>query len=225
MATLLVIEEKIEIPMNLHSLADFRAWALSGSFPETGRIDYIDGRIEVDMSPEELFSHGNLKVRLIWALNEIVEQNSLGYLFTDSSRVSSPDAELSAEPDIVFLSHEALDNGRATLVPKASGESGRYVEIEGAVDLVVEIVSDSSVTKDNRRLPAAYFRAGVQEFWLVDAWQEPVQFQVFHRGERSFAPVEPDAAGFQQSQVLASHVRLEEERDVRGIRRFRLESR
>ena len=61
MATMLVIEEQVEIPMDLRSLADFRRWALSDEFPERGRIDYVGGRIEVDMAPEDLFCHGTLK--------------------------------------------------------------------------------------------------------------------------------------------------------------------
>jgi Uma2 family endonuclease len=76
---------------------------------------------------------------------------------------------LSCEPDIVYISDDAIDSGRARLVPNAGGRPGRYVEIEGAADLVVEIVSDATVVKDTRRLPVAYCRAGVRESWLIDA--------------------------------------------------------
>ena len=50
------------------SLDDFRRWALSDDFPETGRIDFIEGRIEVDMAPEDLFCHGTLKTEIVAAL-------------------------------------------------------------------------------------------------------------------------------------------------------------
>jgi Uma2 family endonuclease len=223
MVTSLLIEEKIEIPMNLQTLADFRSWALSEDFPETGRIDFIGGRIEVDMSPEELFSHGNLKVQVVAALNQLVEDKELGYLFTDSTRISSPEADLSAEPDVVYLSHETIDSGRARLVPKATGEPGRYVEIEGAADLIVEIVSDSSVKKDTQRLPVAYYRAGVDEFWLIDARKHPAEFRVYHRADGGFAPVDVDAHGFQHSTTFDRGVRLDERRDSRGIRRLSLQ--
>src|SRR5436309_2438449 len=56
MSTIL-LDQDIEIPA-IHNLAEFRRWALSDDFPHRGRIDYIDGRIEVDMSPEDLFTHG-----------------------------------------------------------------------------------------------------------------------------------------------------------------------
>jgi hypothetical protein len=41
LATCVVFEEQVEVPLALRSLADFRRWALSDKFPKTGRIDYI----------------------------------------------------------------------------------------------------------------------------------------------------------------------------------------
>ncbi len=122
-------------------------------------------------------------------------------------------AELSVEPDIVFVSNEALKTGRARKIPKANEAPGRYVEIEGAVDLVVEIISDSSVTKDRRRLPAAYFEAGVREFWLVDARGEELQFQIHQRGKEEFQPVGIDDEGYQKSEVFNRRYRLDREAD------------
>ncbi len=43
MATTVLFEEQLEIPLNLSSLADFRRWATSDVFPERGRIDYVGG--------------------------------------------------------------------------------------------------------------------------------------------------------------------------------------
>jgi len=53
MASSIIFEERVEIPMDVRTLADFRRWALSEHFPQTGRIDFVAGSIEVDMSPEE----------------------------------------------------------------------------------------------------------------------------------------------------------------------------
>ena len=64
MATAVVFEDSLTIPA-CAALGAFRAWTRSGSFPERGRIDWVHGRIEVDMSPENLFSHGTLKLSLI----------------------------------------------------------------------------------------------------------------------------------------------------------------
>lgn len=224
MATI-VLDEQVEIPMSLHSLAEFRRWAVSDEFPDRGRIDYLAGRIEVDMSPEDFFCHGTLKGEIYGVLHQHVKQGQLGYLVTDSTRVSCPTAKLSAEPDIVFISHDTLSCGRARLVPKTTGEPGRYVEIEGAPDFVAEIISDRSVSKDTQRLPKAYYRAGVREFWLADARSEPLRFQIFHRGPLEFESVEADGDGYQRSSVFGCSFRLDGKRNEQGHWSFDLRAR
>jgi len=221
MATSVIIEEQVEIPGDVRSLADFRRWALSDDFPDRGRIDFIAGNVEVDMSPESIFSHGRLKVMLASRLFAHVERDDLGHLLSDRSRVSAPVADLSVEPDIVFVSHEAVDSGRVRLVPK-SGPTEDCIEIEGPPDLIVEIVSDSSVGKDTKRLPAAYAKAGVREFWLADARREPLVFQIHQLAGDRYVAAEPDADGYQPSQVFGRRFRLEAERDRRGFWKFDL---
>jgi Uma2 family endonuclease len=220
MATV-VFEEQLEIP-SIADLTDFRAWALSDDFPERGRIDYVAGRIEVDMSPEDLFTHGTLKLQVAGKIEHRVADLDLGHVFVGETRISSPEGNFSAEPDVVVISHEALDEGRVTLIPKSTGEQGRFVEIEGGVDLIVEIVSDSSVTKDTKRLPAAYFQAGVRENWLIDARGERLVFHGERRGTHSFEPALVDENGFQRSDVLDCLVRLDRERHRRGHWAYRL---
>jgi len=215
-ATAVIFEERVEIPMDLRSLADFRRWALSDKFPERGRIDYLAGRIEVDMSPEAFFSHGGLKIELDSTLAQVVKRFDLGYVRTDRTRVSSVEADLSAEPDAVFISHESLATGRVRLISKAGAEGEEYIEVEGGPDLVVEVVSDSSVTKDTKRLPEAYFHAGVREFWLADARREPFLFCIHCRGELGFEAVESDTDGFQPSAVLNRRFHLDWRRDRLG---------
>jgi Uma2 family endonuclease len=223
MASSVIFEERVEIPY-FRSLAEFRAWALSDGFPERGRIDYIGGRIEVDMSPENLFFHGSIKTELVGELRDVVRSAGGGYLFSDRTRVSSPDADLSAEPDVVYLSAETIDSGRVRLVPSAGGEADSYVELEGAPDLVVEIVSDSSVAKDTKRLPISYWRAGVAEYWLVDARRERLLFRIHARGADGYEPAPVDGEGFQLSAVFGRRFRLERRRDARGRWVFDLQS-
>ena len=64
MASSVILEDQIEIPY-FRSLAEFRAWASSDGFPERGRIDYIRGRVEVNMSPENVFFHGSVKTEVV----------------------------------------------------------------------------------------------------------------------------------------------------------------
>jgi Uma2 family endonuclease len=224
MASSVIFEERVEIPY-FQSLAEFRAWAMSDDFPERGRIDYIAGRIEVDMSPENLFFHGSVKTEVIRVLANIVQATGNGYLFSDCTRVSCPDADLSAEPDVVYLSADSIDSGRVRLVPSAGGEPDSFAELEGAPDLVVEIVSDSSVAKDTKRLPISYWRAGITEYWLIDVRRERQQFRIHTRGTDGYEPVPVDADGFQHSSVFGHSFRLQRKRDARGRWVFDLQAR
>jgi Uma2 family endonuclease len=215
MASCVIFEERIEIPY-FRSLAEFRAWATSDECPEEGRIDFIAGCIEVDMSPEDIFSHGTLKSEIVCVLASLAKTRARGLLLTDSTRVSCPEADLSVEPDVVFISEESLDSGRVRLVPKATREPDRYVEVEGPPEVIVEIVSDSSETKDTQRLPAAYYRAGVPEFWLIDARGESLFFRIHRPGASAYEPAPRDAEGFQQSAVFATWFELTRRRNDRG---------
>jgi len=222
MSSSVVFEEQVEIPMDVRTLVQFRRWAVSDGFPDRGRIDFVGGRIEVDMSPEDIFCHGTLKGEIYGALYQRVKRGDLGLLLTDRTRVSSDDADLSVEPDIVFIAKETLDGERARLVPKATGEPGRYIEVAGSVDLIVEIVSDSSVIKDTQRLPERYAKAGVREFWLADARSEPIVFRIHCLTETGYEAVEPDADGFQRSAVFNCGFQLCAARDGLGHWRFDL---
>src|SRR3990172_9099537 len=50
-----IIEEHVRIPLGLATIAEFRRWSQTEDFPQGGRIDFVCGDIEVDMSPEDLF--------------------------------------------------------------------------------------------------------------------------------------------------------------------------
>jgi Uma2 family endonuclease len=124
---------------------------------------------------------------------------------------------------LVFISFDTFASGHARLVAKVTGEAGRYIEVEGAPDLVVEIVSDRSVAKDTVRLPAAYWQAGIPEYWLMDARGEELVFYIFRRGVSRYEPAPVDAEGFQHSAVFDRHFRLSRHRDRRGGWAFDLE--
>jgi Uma2 family endonuclease len=206
-ATVVLQPHGLRIPA-LSDLADFRAWIRSDEFPEAGRIDWIGGELEVDMSPEDVNTHGTPKVAIAVGLSKIIQETGRGVVLVDATRYTSRDADLSCEPDVIVLLFASLDAGRVRLLPKATGEPGRYVEVEGAADLVVECVSDSSVPKDTTRLPQRYFRAGVREHWLVDARGLEPQFRVSHRGSTGWVEVTVGADGFTESVVAQAAVRL-----------------
>jgi len=91
--------------------------------------------------------------------------------------------------------------------------------------MIAELVSDGSVTKDTQRLPTAYYRAGVREYWLVDARPDPLLFQIHVRDRAGFEPVDTDDQGYQYSEVFGCSFRLDRQRDQRGNWAYDLHSR
>ncbi len=231
MATAIIFEDSLTVPV-CAGLDAFRDWTRSVDFPDLGRIDWIEGRIEVDMSPENLFTHGTLKTELAAKIYSLIREGDRGEVFIDRARVVCPTADLSVEPDVVVVTHAAIDAGRVRFVP-ASGKpvspacsaASSFVEIEGGPDLVVEIVSDASVHKDTRRLPPAYYAAGVRELWIVDARGQAPEFRVLHRGPQGFEPLPLNAGGWTESTILERHVRLTVHQTPRGIPRYELQVR
>lgn len=86
------------------------------------------------MSPEDLYTHGALKVEMVRTLGSLVIDTGLGDLQSDRSRFRSPFARVTTEPDIVAVFRESIESGRARLVPSARRKGqNRIVAFEGAV--------------------------------------------------------------------------------------------
>jgi Uma2 family endonuclease len=217
--------ERVRIPADARELEPFRAWARSDRFPERGRIDFLDGDVEIDMSPEDLFTHGTVKAEIAAVLHHLIAHQDRGHVFIDRARMSSPAGHLSVEPDVVVVLWETLETGRMRHVPAAGGKPGRYIELEGAPDLVVEVVSDGSQHKDRDRLPPLYARAGVRELWQVDARGPEPDLRISTLEPVGYRRVVPDPEGWLASPVLGASFRLHRQPSRHGTVRFRLEHR
>ena len=214
----------VRVPTEVVDIDSFRRWARSDSFPERGRIDWIDGEVVFDMSPEDVNTHGLPKAAVAAGLIRLIEDAGRGVVLIDSTRASTPDADLSSEPDVMVVLFETIESGRARLVPKADGREGRYVEIEGPADLACECVSDSSVGKDRRRLFERYHRAGVPEYGIVDARGDEVELAVFVHTPKEYVASPRDADGFAASPLVGRGVRLVRLPPRAGLVRYRLEA-
>ena len=217
--------EGVRIPRLLRDIETFREWVRSDDFPERGRIDWIGGEVEVDMSPEDITTHGTLKTAIATGLVNLIEPSDRGIVLIDRARLSSPSGDLSVEPDVVVILNESVESGRVRLIPKSGAREGRFIELEGAADLVVECVSDSSKKKDRERLPARYFAAGVREYWVMDGRVDPVAFMLCRRGGDRYVETEPDGDGFRRSEILGRSARIVRIPMKSGLVRFRLETR
>jgi Uma2 family endonuclease len=101
---------------------------------------------------------------------------------------------------------------------------GGYVGVEGAPDLVLEIISSGSVRKDTERLRQLYWQAGVREYWLVDARDEPLRLDILRHTARGYTATRKQG-GWVKSAVLGKAFRLTSQSDTLGHPQFNLEVR
>jgi len=217
-------EESFAIPPDASTYGGFERWAASAAFPETGRIDFLAGDVEVEMSPEDLHTHGIVKGAIHAALHTLFAERELGEVFTDSTRVTSPGAGLSTEPDVVAVFWSSLREGKVRYL-SSGGDVDRLTKIEGAPDLIVEVVSDSSVAKDNRVLPPLYARAGVPELWIADARGAGPLLRAYTLEAGGYREIPADAKGWFRSPRLALSFRLTRKLTPLSTWRYVLESR
>jgi Uma2 family endonuclease len=136
-------------------------------FPDDGkRHELIDGDHYV--SPSPVTQHQRVSSRLHRVMSSFIHRLSLGELFAAPYDVVLSDGNV-VEPDLLYVSaaHSAII---------------RAENIQGAPDLVVEILSTSSRKRDEIIKQKLYERYGVAEYWIVDPDLEQVRVYRFVEG-------------------------------------------
>jgi Uma2 family endonuclease len=117
------------------------------------RYEVLNG--ELYMTPPPAIQHQFASANLFSALRDFVQRHSLGYVLYAPCGVYLPTHPVPVQPDILFIHAE-----RRGII------GAEY--IEGAPDLVVEVLSPSNWLYDRREKFQAYQKAGVPEYWIVD---------------------------------------------------------
>lgn len=198
-----IIDEAMRVPDSVVDLESFREWVYSDDFPEHGKVSFIQGEVWVEMNAERLQSHVGLKTKLHAVLSPLIDGLDVGVFYGDGALWTNSAADISNIPDGLFIAWDSLETGRVRIV----GRPDEAVEVEGSPDLVLEVVSRSSVRKDTVTMPDACFAAGVREYWIVDARSRDVDFRILRRGTRGFRAV-PEKAGWRRSSVLRREFRI-----------------
>lgn len=212
---------QVSVPSWVVDLESFRRWADAEDFPEQGRIWYLKGEVHVDMSKEQLFTHLAVKNEFAFVLTGLVKAGKLGSFFPDGLFLSNVAADIGGNPDGTFVATKTVESGQVRLIEGAEEGS---VELEGSPDMVLEVVSASSVRKDTKLLRQAYWEAGVREYWLVDARREPVSFEILRHTAKGYAAARKQE-GWQKSAVLEKAFRLAQGQNALGHPEFTLEVR
>ncbi len=156
--------------------------------PDDGfRYEVLDGVLY--MTPPPAIKHQRSLFHLASKIGAFVEERNLGEVLIAPCGVRLPTQPVPVQPDILFVSA-----GRQDIV----GE--QYVE--GAPDLVVEVLSPSNWLYDRNEKFQAYRTAGVQEYWIVDYRASTIE--VFSLEEGAYALVGQFGSGeVAHSQLLA----------------------
>ena len=139
--------------------------------PDDERYELLDG--ELVMVPAPRTTHQSVALDLAAAINSHAKKRFLGRAFIAPTDVVLSDTTV-LQPDILFVSAE-----RAHIITEAN--------VQGAPDLVVEVLSPSTAERDTTTKRALYYRHGVREFWLVDTDAKTVA--VLLRGRSDFESV------------------------------------
>jgi Uma2 family endonuclease len=136
--------------------------------PDDGfRYEVLNGELFMERPPNIL--HQRFSNRLVVRMSSHVMTNGLGEVFQAPTGVRLPGQPVPIQPDILFVSRE-----RKSIIGKD------YVE--GAPDLVVEILSPSNWPFDRNEKFQAYRGAGVREYWIVDPRARTVEVFVLEDG-------------------------------------------
>jgi Uma2 family endonuclease len=209
---------RIGVPGWVTDIESFRRWVEEDDFPRGHPVWWLKGEVWIDLSNEQVFSHLLVKTEITMVLGPLAKTEQLGLFLGDRVLLSNFAAEVSGNPDAMFFSHEALDSDRVRLI---EGKRGGYTEIHGSPDMVLEVVSTSSVEKDYEVLRQAYWEADVPEYWLVDARKEPLKFDILRHTARGYVASRKQD-GWVRSAVFGKSFRLTEGRDHHGHPAFTL---
>jgi Uma2 family endonuclease len=208
MVHVLLDRDQVCVPAWVTDLESFRRWSDSDDFPEKGKISYLKGEVWVDMSKEQIFTHALVKSEVGYALTGVAKKSGPGMYIVDGAFVTNRTANIATKPDGVFVSTASLESGQVRLI---EGADEGTVELEGSPDMVLEVVSTSSVRKDTVDLRQAYWEADIREYWLIDARKPPIKFDILRWGPRGYT-ASPKQSGWVRSPVFAKAFRL----SVRG---------
>ena len=137
--------------------------------PDDGkRYEVIRGELYMSAAPRPL--HQRVITRLSFFLEGFLESSDVGTAFVAPIDVILPEKLGDpVQPDIVVIRRESLH-----IIDE--------LNIQGAPDLVVEVLSPSNPAHDRKLKYDLYAEAGVEEYWIIDPHNRSVEIHVLQEG-------------------------------------------
>jgi Uma2 family endonuclease len=136
--------------------------------PDEPRCELIYGRFYLSPSPTPLHQ---LLVRLLSRRLEDVADRTGGMAFFAPLDTALSDHTV-VQPDVLYLTKERISAVRE--------------RIEGAPDLVVEVLSPGTARRDRGEKLRAYAELGVREYWIADWAERQIDFVANQDGQFQF---------------------------------------
>ncbi len=153
------------------------------SLDEDIKAELIDG--EVIIMPPATIRHSRTHMTISQLLDIFVQSHALGRVFSDAGMRLG---EQRYVPDVAFVASAHADRVQET-------------HIEGAADLVVEVISPSTAGRDWGSKMRDYEQYGVQEYWLLNPVVEQISAYALD-ADGKYQPLASDVTGRYHSQVL-----------------------
>lgn len=139
--------------------------------------EWVDGEV-IQLSPASK-RHQLLVNFLAALLQHFVEANRLGLIISAPFQMKTGVDLPGREPDILFVASDHLERLQDT-------------HLAGAADVVVEIISPESLTRDRGDKFYEYEKGGVEEYWVIDPIRQLAEFYRLDNGVYRLAPIDSD---------------------------------
>lgn len=176
----MTIEATVQVPVQVKSPPKITYEEFLARADEDAHVEWVNGEVIVHMTAKPL--HQRILNFLNILLTQFVHFFELGEVFTAPMQMKATPQGPGREPDLLFVARDHLDRVLET-------------HLDGPADLVIEIVSDESVSRDLDEKFFEYQDAGIPEYWIIDprprrkrAWF----YRLDERGQYQPVPLTPE---------------------------------
>ncbi len=164
--------------------------------PDDGMIyEIIEG--ELHMAPAPIPMHQENKGNLFAELRDYGRKHNAGKAYDAPIDVILPNVAEPVQPDVLFIVKDRLH------IVKPN-------RIEGAPDIIVEVLSPSNWNIDRGKKFRAYAKAGVREYWIVDPRARTIELFVLREGVYDLIGNYSVSATVRSKVLLGFEVKVEE---------------
>lgn len=165
------------------SYEEYLAWA-----DEDTHAEWVNGEVILQMSAKP--PHQAVVSFLMQLLGLFADMFQLGKVFVAPLEMRAIPDGPAREPDVLFIARAHLDRLTAD-------------RLNGPADLVIEVISDDSVSRDRAQKFYEYQEAGIPEYWIIDPRPGRMRTDFYILDEQGrYRAVPLDAAGRYHSTML-----------------------